>query len=127
MALKIAVLCASAALIVTGIKSIKPEIALAVALAAGAAACILSLNELRALSEMFAEITAHAGIEDETMSVIMKACGIAIAGEYAAQVCRDTGEGALAQRIDFAVRIALLALASPLIRETVSMIAELGI
>jgi len=126
MALKISAMCVCAALMITSIRSIKPEVALAAALAAGAAACILSLDEIKELTKLFREFTENAGIADETAAILLKTCGISISGEYAAQICRDAGEGALAQRIEFSVRITLIALAAPLIREAAELIREIG-
>lgn len=126
MAVKIAVLCVAAAVMCLFLRSFRPEIALTVALAAGVIACMLSLDELREIVSRIKTAFQSAEVEEEDVIMIVKAMGIAIAGEYGAQLCRDAGEGALAQRVDMAVRISLMALAVPLIMRVLDVIMELN-
>ncbi len=126
MAVKIAVLCVAAAVMCLFLRSFRPEIALTVALAAGVIACMLSLDELREIVRCIKIAFQSAQVEEEDVIMIIKAMGIAIAGEYGAQLCRDAGEGALAQRVDMAVRISLMALAVPLIMRVLDVIMELN-
>ena len=121
------VICAAAALLCLNIRSIRPEIAVAVALAAGVFAAGLSIKELSAITGMVKEALLQAEIRSGDAETILKAAGIAIAGEYGAQLCRDAGEGALAQRVDMAVRISLIALACPVAYRALNIISELGI
>ncbi|MBQ6716485.1 MAG: hypothetical protein IJN21_08220 [Clostridia bacterium] len=127
MALKIAVLCVAAACLCLFLRAGRPEMSLMVALAAGVCACILSLDELARIVGAIKTVFHNASLPSEDMSIILKAAGISIVGEYGAQLCRDAGEGALAQRVDMAIRISLLALASPLLLRAISVFSELGI
>lgn len=125
MALKVAVLCACAAIVASAIRVTRPEIALACAIAAGAAACLLSVSELEEIVSLVRAVFGDSSGERASLTTLLKASGIAIAGEYASQICRDAGEGALAQRVDFAVRISLFALAAPMVYETMKLVMEL--
>lgn len=98
---------------------------MALALAAGAAACILSVDELGEILTLVKGAFRDAGGGQEELAVLFKAAGIALTGEYASQICRDAGEGALAQRVDFAVKISLFSLAAPMIFKTMKLIMEL--
>ena len=55
----------------------------------------------------------------------MKICGIAVIAEFASDICRNAGEGALAHRIDVGVRIGVVASALPAAAEIMERIAEL--
>lgn len=127
MALKVAVLCVIAACLCLFLRAGRPEISLMVALGAGVCACVLSLSELGQIVETVKTVFRQAELPSEDTRLILKAAGISIAGEYAAQLCRDAGEGALAQRVDMAIRISLLALASPLALRAISGIMEMGV
>ena len=98
-----------------------------VALAAGVCACILSIDEISRIVDAVKMVFDQSEIRTEDTQVILKAAGISIAGEYGAQLCRDAGEGSLAQRVDMAVSISLLALASPFLLRAVSVFSELGL
>lgn len=109
------------------LKSSRPEIALTVALAAGALACVLSLDELREVIDTVKQALSVAKVEDEDALLLVKATGIAIAGEYGAQLCRDAGEGGLSQRVDMAVKLTMMALTAPVIMRVMDAIMGLGI
>lgn len=98
-----------------------------VALAAGVCACVLSIDELGQIVNTIKTVFGQASLRSEDTQIILKAAGISIAGEYGAQLCRDAGEGALAQRVDMAIRISLLALASPFLLRAISVFSELGL
>lgn len=127
MAIKVAVICATAAIMCLFLKSSRPEIALTVALAAGALACVLSLDELREVIDTVKQALSVAKVEDEDALLLVKATGIAIAGEYGAQLCRDAGEGGLSQRVDMAVKLTMMALTAPVIMRVMDAIMGLGI
>ncbi len=127
MALKVAVLCVAAACLCLFLRVGRPEMSLMVALAAGVCACVMSLDELKQVIGTIKTVFHEASLGAEDTQVILKAAGISIAGEYGAQLCRDAGEGALAQRVDMAIRISLLALASPFLLRAITLFSELGL
>lgn len=98
-----------------------------IALAAGAAAFVMSMDEIDRIVHAVKTALQRAEVESEDAETIIKAAGVSVAGEYAAQLCRDAGEGALAQRVDFAVKISLMALAVPLMLRVLDVILVLGI
>lgn len=124
-ALRILILCLAAALICASLRTTHPQIASAVALAAGVAALMLSTEDLGSFSqtiEIFEEISDHA---DFSCPGMLKICGLALIAEFASDICRDAGEAALAHRIDTGTKIAILAMALPLARQILEKIAEL--
>ena len=127
MAIKVAVMCVAVAVLCLLLKSSRPEIALSVALAAGIFACILSLEELKEIVDTVKRALAMAEVKSEDALLILKASGIAVAGEYGAQLCRDAGEGGLSQRVDMAVRLTLMALTAPVIMRVLDAIMGLGV
>ena len=125
MALKIAVMCVAAAVVCVAIRVNRPEIALATALAAGLIACALSISEIRTVIDDIKRMMNRANLENSDLSLILRASGLALIGEYASQLCRDAGEGALSQRVEFAVRVSLLVMVSPLAMEVMTEIVDL--
>ena len=128
MAIRVSLICAAAALVCVAIRVNRPDVAAAVALAAGLSVCVLSLTELGDVVKTLKRLTEDARVSNGDLEVVLRACGIALVGEYASQLCRDAGEGALAQRVEFGVRVSVLALVSPVaveVMETVSLLAGL--
>ena len=122
--LRILVLCLSAALICMTLRAAHPQMAAAVAMAAGVAALMLSSADLGALSRALKALEVCVGEEVQPL-YLLKLCGIAVIAEFASDICRDAGEGALAQRIDVGVRISVVASALPAAAEIMERIAEL--
>ena len=117
-------LCLAAALVCATVRSAHPQIAMAVALACGAAVLMLSVEDLGALSGALRRLESAVGPADEGLS-LLRICGIAVVAEFAADICRDAGEGALARRIDVGVRLGIAAAALPAAGEIMENIAGL--
>lgn len=126
MAIRISLICAAAALICVAIRVNRPDVAAAVALAAGIAVCVMSLTELGDVVKTLKRLTEDARISNDNLDVVLRASGIALVGEYASQLCRDAGESALAQRVEFGVRVSVLALVSPVALEVMESVSRLA-
>lgn len=123
--LRILILCISAALVCASLRMMHPQIATAVALAAGIAALMLSVEDIRGLSDAVAGLEAYANQGDGTRVQLLKICGIAMIAEFASDICRDAGEGALARRIDVGVKIGIVVAALPSAAQIMERIAQL--
>lgn len=122
--MRILLLCLSAALICMTLRTAHPQMAAAVAMAAGVAALMLSSADLGAFSRALSTLESY--LQEEVQSLyLMKICGIAVIAEFASDICRDAGENALAHRIDVGVRIGVVASALPAGAEIMERIAEL--
>ncbi len=92
-----------------------PSLALILVLAAGSLIFILLLPSLNALIAIFSDLSALTGISDQYLAIIIKVIGIAYIAEFGGQLCRDCGQGSLALKIEFAAKIIILLLATPII------------
>ena len=122
--LRIRMLCRSAALICMTLRAAHPQMAAAVAMAAGVAALMLSSADLGAFSRALKALEDYAQGGTQQL-YLMKICGVAVIAEFASDVCRDADENALAHRIDVGVRIGVVASALPAAAEIMERIAEL--
>lgn len=124
-ALRILILCISAALICASLRMMHPQIATAVGLAAGIAALMLSVDDMRGLSDTVKRLESYTYQENGTQLQLLKICGIAMIAEFASDICRDAGENALAHRIDVGIKIGIVVLALPAAAEIMEKIAGL--
>lgn len=122
--LRILVLCLSAALICMTLRAAHPQIAAAVAMAAGVAALMLSGADLGSFARTLQTLEDCAQAAGQPL-YLLKICGIAMIAEFASDICRDAGEAALAHRIDVGVRIGIVASALPSAAEIMESIAAL--
>ncbi|MBQ4574771.1 MAG: hypothetical protein IJA85_06185 [Clostridia bacterium] len=97
------------------IKQIKPEIAPLVSLSASV------IFMTAAAANLLPTVEFLAGYADGAMgdyySYLLKALGIGMIVQTAADICTDAGEGALASKIELLGRAELLLLALPLLKE----------
>ena len=115
-----ALICVAGALICAVLKEQRPEISLGVALATGVAAIGVCLPELTGAISALSNLAENAGVNEESVKIMLRATGISIIAEFAAQICQDAGESALSGRIQLGARLALLAMAVPLITDILS-------
>lgn len=58
------------------------------------------------------------------LEVILKTTGIAILIEYAVSICKDAGETAVANKIDFAGKTIIISLSVPLISQSLELFLD---
>lgn len=124
-ALRILILCISAALICASLRMTHPQIASAVALAAGIAALMLSMENLGSISASIEQMDAIAAQNGIFQPQMLRLCAIALIAEFASDLCCDAGETALARRIDTGTKIAIVTAALPTAGRILEVIAEL--
>lgn len=113
-ALKILLLCVAAAMVCASLRSLHPQIASVVALAAGVAALMLSMADVKALADAVNSLCGALPEIPGDRYFLLRMCGIAVIAEFASDICRDSGEAALSRRIDIGTKLALLAAALPM-------------
>ena len=121
-AVKILVLCITAALICASLRSVHPQMASALALAAGVGAMLLSRADLAVFSDALKQLDQISGGEH---MALLKICAIAMVAEFASDICRDAGESSLAKRIDTGVRIGVVVSAIPSAGSIMNSISEM--
>ena len=122
-AVKILVLCIAAALICASLRTVYPQVASAVALAAGVGAMMLSRADIAVFADALRVLDGLT--DDGGRLTLLKICAIAIVAEFASDICRDAGEGSLAKRIDTGVRIGIVVTAVPAAGSIIYSIAEM--
>lgn len=114
-AVRVIILCVSAAMICSAIRVQRPEVATAVSLAIGIGALLMTGESFSTVGSSLREFSELSGLEHGTAAIVLKSAGISIISELGVQICSDAGEGALAGRIRFSTRIVLLGMALPMV------------
>ncbi|MDI3269546.1 MAG: SpoIIIAC/SpoIIIAD family protein [Bacillota bacterium] len=94
-------------------RQMKPELAVILALAAGALLLLSLLPTLLLLLGVMRDIMARARVDFTYVALVVKVVGLAYLAQFAADVARDAGETALAGKIELGGRVAILAAALP--------------
>lgn len=124
-AISATIVCVSAAILCTCLKRKWPEMALVTAIAAGVFLLASFLPQINLIAENLESASASIGAGFREIKLMLKACGISLASEFGAQICKDAGESTLAGRIHLCSRIAVLGMAAPIAAEIISQLSLL--
>lgn len=113
----IAVIGVCAALIMRAAKS---ELAMPVGVITGIIIIASAISSMYPIVA-FAEELSRENSYSLYFSTVLKALGIGIAAQTAADICRDSGEGAVASKLEFAAKVGILLLGLPVVREILSL------
>ena len=107
------------------VKSIKPELGLQVALAGGAVLLLLLISELSGIVGALKGLFSGLGTDLSTVQLVIKVVGIAYVGQIAADICRDSGETALASKTEICARVLIASAALPTLIKLLGSLTEL--
>ncbi len=106
------------------IRQTKPELTVPLALAAGALIFLQILGELGTALGL-SQLSNRAGLDPIYLGLVLRTTGIAYLGSFGAQTCRDMGEGALAEKIEFATKVLIMVLALPILGGILGLVEQL--
>ena len=120
----IALVLISLALILL-LKQYRPEFAL---LASVTSALILLIYGIAKAGEIISAVrslTERAGIDEQNVMLVLKALGIFYIVQIAKDVCADSGQTALSDRIDFIGKVTVVAMSLPLLTQIIGIVTQL--
>ena len=103
----------------------KPEMSLLIAVACGVVLTLFLIGSVLPVISEIRRIAAAGGIDSELLSIVIKSFGICVAVQTASDICRDSGQTALAGKIELGGRIALILVALPLFGRLLDMALEI--
>jgi len=124
-AVQIGAVGVTAALCALLLKKHTPELAFALALAAGCVLLSMALGWMEQLTGLLNELGDRAGLSPAVLSPVLKVTGIALVSRWAAELCRDAGEGGLAAFVETAASALALLVCVPLLKAVLETITEL--
>lgn len=120
---KIAFLGIITALLYALVRNIKPEMAPLVILGGCGVLLVTLSGKLTEITDSVGDMTELAGLDNENIKILLKALGICIVTQFAADICYDNSCSSVAAAVELSGRVGALILALPML-ETV---ASLGI
>ena len=114
-----------ALIIIVILKQYKPEFAMYVSLIAGALILFMLLDKLTGIVELLANLSNKAGINNQFLGILLKITGIAFLTEFAVSICQDSGETAIANKIDLGGKVFIIAISIPIISALLELIIKI--
>ncbi len=104
------------------IKSYKPELAIAVPILTAVLIIGMCVPYLEAVIAMFEDIASRAGIDSSHLKIVLKITGVAYLCQFGADICRDSGEGAIAGKIELGGKVIIMTLSMPIVYSLLSLV-----
>ena len=104
------------------IKSYRPELSMVLSVTATVVIIFYVFPYFRQILSSLLRMSDYLGIEYEYIYPVFKVIGIAYITQIGGDLCRDAGETAIASKIDFAGKIAIVSLAVPIAYKMISVV-----
>lgn len=98
------------------VRSYRAELGMAIAAATGIVIFAAVIPEINAALTALSELCELGGINAEYFKAVVKIIGIAYIAQFASELAKDAGEGAVARKIEFAGKISVLAVMMPAVK-----------
>ncbi len=113
-----------ALIIIILLKQYKPEFAIYISLLTGALILLLLMDQLTGIINLIQSIAGKANINSQFLALLIKITGIAFLSEFAVSICRDSGEGAIASKIELGSKIVIISMSIPIISSLLEIILQ---
>lgn len=112
-------------IIIIIIKQYRPEFAVYISIIAGILILAISLQKMGEIVSLIKSISDKAGINGEFLKIILKITGIAILAEFAVSVCKDSGESAIASKIEMGSKVIIISMSIPIISSLLELMLNI--
>ncbi len=107
------------------LKQLKPELSVLVSIAGGIVILVMVVNYLGSIVSNFTQIATKTNINMQLFSSVVKIVGIGYITEFGANICQDTGNSNIADKILLGGKVIILGFALPIINAMLSTIMGL--
>ena len=113
-----------ALIIIVIVRQYKPEFTLYVSLLAGASILLLVMDKLSEIINLLTSLSNKTALNNEFLKLLIKITGIAFLTEFAVSICKDTGETAIANKVDMGGKVIIVAMSIPIISSLLETIRD---
>ena len=123
--IKIVGIALIALVIIILLKQYKPEFAIYISILTGILILILVMDKLSGIINLIKSIVNQSYINTEFITLLIKITGIAFLSEFAVSICEDSGEAAIASKIEIGSKIIIISMAIPILSSLLELILKL--
>lgn len=123
--LKISAFALIATIVIVLIKQEKKEIGVTISLFAAVVIAVYGIIKLEDVVKLIFNLAENAGVNSKYLEIILKVVGIAYIIELTKDVCVDSGETALAGKVEMAGKLMIVTSTLPIVSGVVEVINKL--
>lgn len=102
-------------LIAVILKEYKPEFKIYISIICGIIIFFLVASSLKSFIDLVTNLSNRLNMNSEFLLILLKITGISILTEFAISICKDSGESAIASKIDLGGKITIIGISIPII------------
>ncbi len=114
-----------ALIIIILLKQYRPEFAIYVSILTGFLILLLVMDKLEGIITILQQFTTNTSLNSEFLALLIKITGIAFLAEFAVSVCKDSGESAIASKIEIGSKIIIIAISIPILSSLLEVILKI--
>ena len=114
-----------ALIIIILLKQYKPDSVIYVSLITGVLILLLIMEQLTGIIGLLQDLAKKASVNSTFIALLLKITGIAILAEFAVSICKDSGESAIASKIEIGSKIVIIAMSIPIISSLLEIILKI--
>ena len=114
-----------ALIIIIILKQYKPEFVIYVSLLAGAIILLVSLDKISGIISLLNNLSTKANVNNQFLTILLKITGIAFLTEFAVSICKDSGETAIANKVDLGGKVIIISMSIPIIASLLETIIQI--
>lgn len=112
-------------LVITLLKTAKPEFVVFASIATGVVMVAIMLSSLTDVVIAFDDIVQKSGVNDEVFAIVLKIIGIGYLTEYSSSVATDAGCVSIAQKLQFGGKIIIFLMSISIVKALVVVVSTL--
>ena len=114
-----------ALIIIVILKQYRPEFAIYASIIAGVLILTLASGTLSGIINMINSISSKRNINSDFLVILIKITGIAILTEFAVSICKDSGESAIASKVDIGGKVIIISMSIPIINALTDTVVKI--
>ena len=114
-----------ALIIIIILKQYRPEFVIYVSIIAGVIILILIMDKVSAIIDLLTSLSNKTVINNEFLVLLIKITGIAFLTEFSVSICKDSGETAIANKIDIGGKVLIISMSIPIIASMLETIIKI--
>ncbi len=114
-----------ALIIIIMLKQYRPEYAIFISILTGILILFLVMDRLTGIINLIESIQNKFSINTQFIALLIKITGIAFLSEFAVSICKDSGEAAIASKIELGSKIIIISMSIPIISSLLEIILKI--
>ena len=114
-----------ALIIIIMLRQYRPEYAIFISILTGILILFLVMDKLTGIINLIQSINDKFSINTQFIAILIKITGIAFLSEFAVSICKDSGEAAIASKIELGSKIIIISMSIPIISSLLEIILKI--